>query len=318
MSKKANPTVIGLFIVAGVVLGVAGLIIFSSGNLFSKKHKYILYFEGSMKGMNIGAPVQLKGVTIGSVVDVYVQHNQALDDQASPLIIQIDEKTLHTYTDRRTDLSSKEEIDKLVARGLRAKLDAASFVTGVLMVELSIESNAPPPVYHQIKPEYLEIPTTPTAIQMLLANLGKFDIKAMGDKLNSILAKIDNGLGNLDVKAINAGVTNLLASINQVVGSPELTNSLTSLHNTLDNFGALAKTIDTNTLVQVQASLADLRTTVQNLSAMTAPDSPVQTELAGALEQLSNAARSIAELTEFLKHNPNALITGRTPPKEKQ
>ena len=317
MSKKANPTVIGVFIVAGVALGVAGLIIFSSGNLFSKKHKYILYFEGSMKGMNIGAPVQLKGVTIGSVVDVYISHNQALDDQSSPLIIEIDETMLHTHTDRRADLASKKQVDELIARGLRGKLDAASFVTGVLMVDLSINPNAPPPVFHQLKPEYVEIPTTPTTIEILLANLGKIDIKGMGDKLNSILAKLDNGLGNLDVKTINTGVTNLLASLDRVVSSPELTNSLMSLHNTLDDFGSLAKNIDTNTLVQVQVTLAELRTTVQNLSAVTAPDSPMQTELAGALEQLSNAARSIAELTEFLKRNPNALITGRTPPKEK-
>jgi len=317
MSKKANPTIIGVFIIAGVVLGVAGLIVFSSGNLFSKKHKFILYFEGSMKGMEKGAPVQLKGVTIGSVLNVYVAHNQAEGDHSSPVIVEIDEAMLHEYTDRRVTLDSEESVKKLVAKGLRAKLDAASFVTGVLMVELDIIDDAPPPVYHQIKPEYLEIPTQPTTIQMLLANLGKFDIKGMGDKLNAILAKLDNGLGNLDVKAINTGVTNLLASLNQVVSSPELSNSIISLHHTLDNFGALAKNIDTNTLVQVQATLAELRTTVQSLSAAVAPDSPLQTELTSALSQLSNAARSIAELTEFLKRNPDALITGRTPSKEK-
>jgi phospholipid/cholesterol/gamma-HCH transport system substrate-binding protein len=317
MSKKANPIVIGVFIIAGVALGVAGLIVFSSGNLFSKKHKYILYFEGSMKGMNKGAPVQLKGVTIGSVVDVYISHNEAPDDHSSPVIIEIDEQMLHTYTDRRVDLASKEAVEQLVAKGLRGKLDAASFITGVLMVELDIIEDAPPPVYHQIKPEYLEIPTMPTTIQMLLANIGKFDIKGMGEKLNSILAKLDSGLGNLDVKAINAGVTNLLASLNQVVSSPELSNSIISLHHTLDDFGALAKNIDTNTLVQLQTTLADLRVVAQGMSTMVAPDSPLQTELVDALSQISNAARSIAELTEFLKRNPDALITGRNPPKEK-
>jgi paraquat-inducible protein B len=96
-----------------------------------------------------------------------------------------------------------------------------------------------------------------------------------------------------------------------------LTNAIASLRATLDNFSALAKNIDTNVLVQMQATLTDLRTAVQGVSIMTAPDSPMQTELTGALEQLNNAARSIAELTEFLKRNPNALITGRTPPKEK-
>jgi paraquat-inducible protein B len=89
------------------------------------------------------------------------------------------------------------------------------------------------------------------------------------------------------------------------------------LHRTLDDFDSVAKRIDTNTLVQVQATLADLRLAVQGVSSMVAPDAPVQTELAGALDQLDHAARSVAELADFLKRNPNALIFGRTPPKEK-
>jgi len=317
MSKKANPTVIGVFIIAGVALGVAGLIVFSSGNLFSKKHKYILYFEGSMKGMNKGAPVQLKGVTIGSVLEVYIAHNQAQYDHSCPVIIEIDETTLREYTDRQLTVDSPEDVKHLIDKGLRGKLDAASFVTGVLMVELSMDPEAPPPVFHQLKPEYIEIPTQRTAIETLLTNIGKIDIRGMADKLNAILGKLDNGLGNLDVKAINTGVTNLLASLDRVVSSPELSNSLISLHHTLDNFGALAKNIDTNTLLQVQATLADVRRAVQGVSTMVAPDAPVQTELADALDQLGNAARAIAELAEFLKRNPDALITGRSPSKEK-
>jgi len=317
MSKKANPTVIGAFIVAGLVLGITGLMIFSSGNLFSKKQKFILYFSGTMKGMSHGAPVQYRGVTIGTVLETYIAHNQALDDQFMPVIIEIDQSKLQKMTDRTVDVSSEEKLKELVSRGLRGRLDAASFITGVLQVQLDLLPNPPPPVYHQIKAEYPEIPTAPTNIQALLANLAKLDIQGMADKLNSILASLDTKLGDIDVKAMNAGVTNLLASLDRVVGSPDLTNSLASLHHTLDDFDALAKNIDTNTLAQVQATLGDLRVAVQGVSTMVAPGAPVQTELAGALEQLENAARSIGELTEFLKRNPNALITGRTPPKEK-
>jgi paraquat-inducible protein B len=317
MSKKANPTVIGVFIVASLVLGGIGLIVFSSGSLFSKKQKFILYFDGSMKGMSPGAPVQYNGVTIGSVLDVYITHNQAPNDQSMPVLIQIDQSLLKVKTDRTMDLSSEETLKEAVAKGLRGQLDTASFITGVLMVQLQLVTNAPPPVFHQIGKQYHEIPTASTNIQMLLANLAKFDIQGMANKLDSILARLDTKLEDIDVKAINAGVTNLLASLDRVVGSPELTNSLASLHHTLDDIDSLAKRIDTNTLVQVQATLADLRLAVQGVSSMVAPDAPVQTELTGALDQLDAAARSIAELADFLKRNPNALITGRTPPKEK-
>jgi len=146
MSKKANPVVIGVFIVTGVVLLVAGVIVFSSGNLFSQKQKYILYFRSSMKGLNKGAPVQVKGVTIGSVLEVYIAHNQAPDDNSCPVLIEVDEAMLHKKTDRRVDISSKEELEKMVSRGFRARLDAASFVTGVLMVQFEFVRDAPPPV----------------------------------------------------------------------------------------------------------------------------------------------------------------------------
>ena len=317
MSKKANPTVIGAFIVGGLALLVAGLIVFSSGDLFSKKVRYIMYFDEALNGLGRGARVQYRGITIGTVVESFIAHNQAVDDHSMPVIIEIDADKLRRETDRRFTIDDATEVKKRIDAGLRARLDAASFVTGLLQVQLEFVPNAPPPVYHQVKPEYLEIPTVRSSIQMLLADLGKVDLKGMMVRVGSILTHVDASLSELDVKAINAGITNLLESLNRVANSPDLTNSLTSLHTTLDNFGALAQNIDTNTLVQLQTTLTELHTTLQGVSVMTAPDSPVQHELTGALEQLNNAARAIAELTEFLKRNPNALITGRTPPKEK-
>jgi len=317
MSEKANPTLIGMFILTGLVLGVIGLIVFSSSSLFSKKQKFILYFSGSMKGLNPGAPVQYKGVTIGSVLDVFITHNQARDDYSMPVVIQVDESLLRMKTDRMIDLSSETNLKEMVDKGLRARLDADNLITGVLIVQLDLSPDAPPPVNHQVGKEYLEIPTVPTNNQILLANLAKLDIQGITDKLNSILARLDSSLGEIDVRAINANVTNLLTSLDRVVGSPELTNSLASLHHTLDEYDVLAQKIDTNTLVQVQATLGDLRVALQGISSIVAPDAPAQTELTDALDQLDNAARSIAELAEFLKRNPNALITGRTPQKEK-
>src|SRR5215510_2844042 len=125
MSKKANPTVVGAFILIGLVLGVAGLIVFSSSNLFSKKERFIMYFENSMKGMNVGAPVQYRGVTVGSVVEIFIAHHQATNDFAMPLVVEIDETLLLEKTDRRI-VSLRETLKDRVARGLRARMDAAS------------------------------------------------------------------------------------------------------------------------------------------------------------------------------------------------
>ena len=94
MSTKTNTTTIGLFIVTGVALGVTGLLLFSSSKLFSPTIDRIVYFNESLNGLNEGAPVKYRGVTIGSVKQVMVQFNQATNDVSMPVIIELEEKLL--------------------------------------------------------------------------------------------------------------------------------------------------------------------------------------------------------------------------------
>ena len=70
MSKRANPKIIGGFVIGAIVLIIAGVIVFSSGQLFIKKPKVIMYFKGSVKGLNVGAPVDFKGVQVGKVTEI--------------------------------------------------------------------------------------------------------------------------------------------------------------------------------------------------------------------------------------------------------
>lgn len=324
MSKKANPTAIGLFIVVGLALAVIGLIIFTSGKFFTKREKFILYFDASLKGLNAGAPVKLRGVTIGSVVEVLINHNQASNDYSMPVIIEIDEAMAQAKSDRNVNLANRRLLTDMVRNGLRGRLDAASLVTGVLYVDLSSVPNAPPPIYHQLKPEYPEIPTVPTEIQELLANLGHVDFRGVSDKLNALLARLDSMLGDLNMRQINAGLTNLLASLDSVIGAPDLTNSLAELKLVLADTRRLIQRVNhrvdpladsaTNTLAQAQKTLADLRMGIQDLAGMVEPNASFRTDLAASLDQLGNAARAIADLAEFLQRNPNALLTGRKPP----
>ena len=326
MSKKANPTTVGLFFVLGLTLGVAGLVIFSAGSLFHKREKYILYFDASLKGLNPGAAVKFRGVTIGSVVEILIRHNQATNDFSMPVIIEIDTKLAQSKSDDRIQFG-KARLDHLILQGFRGRMDAESLVTGVLYIGMDLAPNAPPPVFHQIKPEYQEIPTMPTDVQQLLANLAHLDIRGLSEKLNGLLTRLDTSLGQLNVAEINAGVTNLLGAANRLVTTPDLTNSLASLRQTLDQAGALVKRIDdrvdsladsvTNTLYDAQKTLADLRIGIRNVSDLIGPDSAIPSDLKQTLEELSNASRAVADLAEFLDRNPNALLTGKKPPKDK-
>src|SRR5258706_9466352 len=152
MSKKANPTAIGLFLAVGVDLGIAGLLLFSSRSRFHPHHKSILYFNASLKGLNPGAPVKFRGVTIGSVVEILIRHNQASDDFSMPVVIAIDKKLAQVKSDELLEIGSQSKLDQLIQNGFRGRLDAESLVTGVLYVSLDIVPNAPPPVFHQLTP----------------------------------------------------------------------------------------------------------------------------------------------------------------------
>jgi phospholipid/cholesterol/gamma-HCH transport system substrate-binding protein len=326
MSKKANPTAIGLFLIIGLAVGLAGVLIFSSRSLFHPQQKLILYFNASLKGLNPGAPVKFRGVTVGSVVEVLIRHNQASNDFSMPVLIAIDKKVAEAKSDVSLEIGSEARLAHLIQQGFRGRLDAESLVTGVLYVEIAMLPDAPPAVFHQINPEYQEIPTMPTEVQQLLSNLAHLDVGRLQDNLNHLLTHVDTSLGQLDVAGINAGVTNLLGSANRLVTSDDLTNSLAALRQTLVHADTLVRRIDgridpladgvTNTLYDAQKTMAGLRVAIQNVSDILGPDSAFRPDLMQALEQLSNAGRAVSDLAEFLKRNPNALLTGRKPPKE--
>src|SRR5262245_57102603 len=212
MSRKANPTVLGLFIVLGVALGVVGLVLFGAGRLFSKQQKYILYFNASLKGLNPGASVKMRGVKVGTVSNVLIHYNQREADYSMPVIIEVDEAIVRAKTDQSIALGNPIVLKDAIRRGLRGQLEAESLLTGVLYVELAFVPQPPPPVYHQVRQEYLEMPTIPTDIQELLASLARLDLQGISDKINALLTRMSTGLADLDLKRIGTGAARLLDS----------------------------------------------------------------------------------------------------------
>ena len=326
MSKKINTTSIGLFIVIGVALGVTGLLLFSSSKLFSPTLDRIVYFNQSLNGLNEGAPVKYRGVTIGSVKRVMVQFNQAPDDTAMPVIIEVERKLLIRRVGTSSlDLFTNTSPEQFVRMGLRASLQTESLVTGVLYIDLRLNPKAPPAVFHELTGDYVELPTEQTQMQELMANLGNLDIKSIQTNLNALLIKLDTAVTSLHLADIHDGVTNLVASINGLVTDPDITNALAALRPTIEQYRLVGAKLDsridpladsiTNSLAGADRALGQIRGAGENLRTLLAPDSPLRDNLDQALQQLSGAAQSISTLAEFLKQHPNALIASRQLPK---
>jgi paraquat-inducible protein B len=328
MSKKINTTSIGLFIVTGVALGVIGLLLFSSSKLFTRTRDCIVYFNESLNGLNEGAPVKYRGVTIGSVKRVMVRFNQATNDYAMPVIIQLEEKLIRERMgDDSMEVFTESAMTERIHWGLRASLQSESLVTGVLYIEVRPNPNAPPPVYHQLKKIYPELPSEPTQIQQLMQNLASLDIKSIETNVNTLLVRLDSTVGRLNMSEINQGITNLLGSIDRLITSPEITNDLVAVRTTLDQYRLLGEKLNTrvdpladsltNSLAEANRALAQIRGAGENLRTLLGPDAPLPNNLDQALQQLSGAVQSLSVLLDFLKQHPNALITGRERPLKK-
>ena len=179
MNIKVNPTLVGLFIVVGLALGVAGVLLVSAPGFFADSRTYILYFDGSLRGLNPGAAVKYRGVTIGSVREVMIRFNQHPSDLCLPVLIEIRKRLVRGRMEARPGFDLEAEIDERIHGGLRGTLRSDSLVTGLLYVELE-ERPEVEAVFHQIEEIYLEIPTAPTETQELFERLARLMSDLLG------------------------------------------------------------------------------------------------------------------------------------------
>ena len=95
MAKQANRMMIGVFVVIAVFIMAASLVIFGSGQFFKKTVKCVLYFDGSVKGLSVGAPVLFQGVQIGSVTSIILEVDPAMMQIQIPVIIEYEPEKFH-------------------------------------------------------------------------------------------------------------------------------------------------------------------------------------------------------------------------------
>ena len=239
MNKKISPTLIGAFVVGALALVVVAIIAFGSGQFFRKTKEFVLYFDGSVNGLHIGAPVKFKGVEIGSVKDIRLQLEKDMQVNKIPVIIEID---LEKLTSRGGSVAVAEQQDvfrsAIVNQGLRGQLTTESLVTGVLYVGLGLFPGTPINLVQKPNGDYKyqEIPTLPTTFQ-----------QAQG-----VINHIINKLEEIDFKGLVKSVSETVDGVNQLVRSPALKSTLERLnHQTvpkldeaLASMTKLANTVD--------------------------------------------------------------------------
>jgi paraquat-inducible protein B len=334
MNKKISPAVIGAFVLGAVALIIIAILVFGSGRLFRQTRNFVLYFDNSVNGLRIGAPVKFKGVEIGSVKDIRLQLEKGAEVDKIPVIIEIDLEKLTSRGARDVVAVDREALRKeIVDRGLRGQLELESLVTGLLYVALDFFPGTPINLVQQATGnyEYPEVPTLPTTLE-----------QAKG-AVDRILNKLDE----IDFKELGANLQATLKGVNRTVNSPEIESVLRSLARVMPkvdeavvNIRNLAGTMDDkvkiladdlqqtsgdarlalrqagDALKQTQETMKRAEAAVANIETLSDLDSPVNYELVKGLRDVSAAARSLRSLTDYLERNPRAPIFGKPNSKE--
>jgi paraquat-inducible protein B len=161
--NRANPKLIGAFVIGAVALVVIGVLLLGGAKFLTEKRTFVAYFEGSVKGLNVGAPVEFQGVRVGAVTDIQLQFLTAAMEFRIPVFIQIEPGRM-TEVGREVKVQG-QLLKPLIERGLRAKLEMQSIVTGQLIVQLGFYPDTPISLVGDGK--IPEIPTVPTMMQEL-------------------------------------------------------------------------------------------------------------------------------------------------------
>ena len=204
MIRKVNKTAIGAFVVGALVLLMIAIVVFGSGELFKRTNKFVLYFDGSVKGLSIGAPVTFRGVSIGTVKDISLIYDSKAGTVLLPVIIEIQQGRIKGASSFR-DLGGDK---KLIALGVRAKLEIQSFLTGQLMISFDFYPDKPAKLRGILK-GFPELPTLPTS------------------------PDIFETMDELPIKEIAKNLEATSQGLNKLVNSSETPRNLYDLQNTL-------------------------------------------------------------------------------------
>ena len=218
MSRQANPTLIGTFVFVALIIAIGAVIILGNLQLQQSPVRCILYFTGSLYGLDKGAPVSLRGVQIGRVTDIRIDFNYQESNYTIPVSIEIDRET-EEDTQAHPLFREKllhQSLNELIGKGLRAQLKTSSLVTGKLYIDLGFYPETPVKLHEQ-ETELLEIPTLPSDLEQLTQNLAELPLKELFTKTNQLLDWVNQALASEEIAESMEGMHHAILGIDELV-----------------------------------------------------------------------------------------------------
>lgn len=323
MSKPVNPMAIGGFMLGGVMLLILALLVFGRGQIFKPRIHWVVYFDTSLNGLNVGAPVKVQGVQVGIVKEIELQLDTSQQHLVKPVVLEIEPDRVAMPDGRPlsagllTDHQKDETFNTLMGAGLRARLEVQSILTGLLYVDLDFRPSQAARLTGLNYQGLREIPSIPPTVdevmntlEDLMRRLHAMPLEAMVDDAAATLAELKALLAVLE-REMPGVLTNLNQTMN-LVGQTSREFSATaretrSAMQTLQGQSSPVLKEAERTLQKATQALESTRNAASNIADTTAPDSTLQ----DAGVELRRAAQSLRQLTDYLERHPDSVLFGK-------
>ncbi len=324
MAKRANPTIIGAFVVGAAVLALVGVLAFGGGGLFSESQKYVLYFDRSLKGLTVGAPVTFRGVQIGKVEHIRIVTDLETLEFRVPVVIEVERNVLldveQDGPERDPDSPMPSELTQLlIEKGLRAQLEMRSVVTGLLEVSLDFYPDTPATMVTE-NPPYPEIPTIPSEMEQLGRTLQELPFEEMTSSLLQATKGVEKLVSSPDIPDALASTAKAAREIAELSrkANERLDGLAAEAERGLGEARSLMRDLDEQigpVTKDLHETLAELRKLAANLNARSGPvltqvektATTAQSALAEA-ETTLRSARQVVEEDSRLRQQVGAAL----------
>ncbi len=262
------------------------------------KNKSILYFNESVRGLDIGAPVEFYGIQMGEVIDVKLVFDKEKKEFRIRVVVEMEVERFFEAGFVGSDAERQELFESLLDRGFRAQLKTGNLLTGKQIIKLDFFPDAPPAKV-TMEDGISVFPTVPTPMEEI------------STKFMNILQKIDS----LPMEQIGNDLRDTVHSAKQIAESPDIIASIRNLNATLEETRLLVSELRTTVTPQISEMLEEARQSLANAEQMLDADAPLQVKMDSALEEISGAARSLRLLMDYLGRHPESLLRGKGPAK---
>uniref|UniRef100_UPI0040499280 MlaD family protein n=1 Tax=Cephaloticoccus sp. TaxID=1985742 RepID=UPI0040499280 len=325
MKTKVSPGIVGVFVIGAFALGVIALLSFGSLSLFSKPQRFVVNFDETIHGLDLGSPVKIRGVRVGRVVDLNVQFDEKVRKSVVRVICEFNRNIITDGSNGLVDVTSRDVLQELIDKGLRAQLGVLGLATGLLYVELDfLDPDTYPDSHSSTEIKYATIPSVRSTISEFLSDLQRIDFIALTNEFQGLLVDTRKQVNAFELNELVAQWTKAAKSIDAIATAPELMETMANLNAAAIDLRKMLVKIDgqidptgeklTATLDDTRKTLESFKAAAETLRKLMNAQQNFGEDATQAFTKLAGAADAVQRLADFIERNPQALLSGRKRP----